>query len=137
MKKFFEEFRAFIARGNVMDMAVGVIIGGAFKTIVDSLTADILNPILGLFGGTDLSSIRIHLMGESYLNIGSFINAVINFVLMAFVIFLLVKFLNSVADKLHKNEAEEAPTEKTCPYCQSKIPIKAVRCPYCTSSLEE
>lgn len=121
MKKFFEEFRAFIARGNVMDMAVGVIIGGAFKTIVDSLTADILNPILGLFGGTDLSSIRIHLMGESYLNIGSFINAVINFVLMALVLFIIVKAFNSaearikaVAEKNKEKEPEKpaAPTQE-------------------------
>lgn len=100
MKKFFEEFRAFIAKGNVLDMAVGVIIGGAFKTIVDSLTGDILNPILGLFGGTDLSSIKIHLLGDSYLNIGNFINAIINFLLMALVLFIIVKVFNSTEAKL-------------------------------------
>jgi large conductance mechanosensitive channel len=100
MKKFFEEFRAFIAKGNVLDMAVGVIIGGAFKTIVDSLTGDILNPILGLFGGTDLSSIKIHLLGDSYLNIGNFINAIINFLLMALVLFIIVKAFNSTEAKL-------------------------------------
>lgn len=111
MKKFFEEFRAFIARGNVLDMAVGVIIGGAFKTIVDSLTGDIINPILGLFGGTDLSSIKVHLLGDSYLNIGNFLNAVINFLLMALVLFIIVKVFNSTEAKLkalaEKNKEKE------------------------------
>ncbi|MDD6788865.1 MAG: large conductance mechanosensitive channel protein MscL [Lachnospira sp.] len=111
MKKFFEEFRAFIARGNVLDMAVGVIIGGAFKTIVDSLTGDIINPILGLFGGTDLSSIKVHLLGDSYLNIGNFLNAVINFLLMALVLFIIVKAFNSTEAKLkalaEKNKEKE------------------------------
>ena len=111
MKKFFEEFRAFIARGNVLDMAVGVIIGGAFKTIVDSLTGDIINPILGLFGGTDLSSIKVHLLGDSYLNIGNFLNAVINFLLMTLVLFIIVKAFNSTEAKLkalaEKNKEKE------------------------------
>ena len=150
-KGFFAEFQKFIMRGNVIDLAVGVIIGAAFQAIVNSLVNDIVMPLISLItGGIDFSNLFLSLDGKHYatlkaaqeagaatLNYGTFITAVINFVLMAFVIFLLVKFLNSVADKLHKNEAEEAPTEKTCPYCQSKIPIKAVRCPYCTSSLED
>ncbi len=150
-KGFLGEFQKFIMRGNVIDLAVGVIIGAAFQAIVNSLVNDIVMPLISMItGGIDFSNWFISLDGTHYktlktaqeagaatLNYGTFITAVINFVLMAFVIFLLVKFLNSVADKLHKNEAEEAPTEKTCPYCQSKIPIKAVRCPYCTSSLED
>ena len=118
MKKFFEEFRAFIAKGNVMDMAVGVIIGAAFKSIIDSLTNDILNPILGLFGGTDLSAIKIHLMGDSYLNIGNFISAVINFILMALVLFIIVKAFNKAEAKIEamkkKNEVEK-PEEPAAP----------------------
>lgn len=149
-KGFFEEFRKFIMRGNVIDLAVGVIIGAAFQAIVNSLVNDIVMPLISMItGGIDFSNWFIALDGTHYktlkaaqeagaatLNYGTFITAVINFVLMAFVIFLLVKFLNGVSDRLHKDENAE-PTEKTCPYCQSKIPIKAVRCPFCTSSLDE
>ena len=148
---FFGEFQKFIMRGNVIDLAVGVIIGAAFQAIVNSLVNDIVMPLISLItGGIDFSNWFISLDGTHYktlkaaqeagaatLNYGTFITAVINFILMAFVIFLLVKFLNSVSDKLHKNEAEAEPTEKTCPFCQSKIPIKATRCPYCTSSLDD
>ena len=149
-KGFFEEFRKFIMRGNVIDLAVGVIIGAAFQAIVNSLVNDIVMPLISMItGGIDFSNWFIALDGTHYktlkaaqeagaatLNYGTFITAVINFVLMAFVIFLLVKFLKGVSDRLHKDENAE-PTEKTCPYCQSKIPIKAVRCPFCTSYLDE
>lgn len=150
-KGFFAEFQRFIMRGNVIDLAVGVIIGGAFQAIVNSLVNDIVMPVISLItGGIDFSNWFIALDGKHYatlkaaqeagaatLNYGTFITAVINFVLMAFVIFLLVKFLNSMADRVHKNEPEPEPTEKTCPYCQNKIPIKATRCPFCTSELKD
>ncbi len=141
-KGFFNEFKKFIMRGNVMDMAVGVIVGGAFTSIVTSLNQDILTPILGIFGGTDFSNLVVTLgAGENapQLRYGSFITAVINFLITAFVIFCLVKFLNALGDKFIKKEEEEkkAPTTKICPYCKSTIAIEAVRCPHCTSSLEE
>ena len=141
-KGFFNEFKKFIMRGNVMDMAVGVIVGGAFTSIVTSLNQDILTPILGIFGGTDFSNLVVTLgAGENapQLRYGNFITAVINFLITAFVIFCLVKFLNALGDKFIKKEEEEkkAPTTKICPYCKSTIAIEAVRCPYCTSSLEE
>lgn len=141
-KGFFNEFKKFIMRGNVMDMAVGVIVGGAFTSIVTSLNQDILTPILGIFGGTDFSNLIVTLgAGENapQLRYGSFITAVINFLITAFVIFCLVKFLNALGDKFIKKEEEEkkAPTTKICPYCKSTIAIEAVRCPHCTSSLEE
>ena len=141
-KGFFNEFKKFIMRGNVMDMAVGVIVGGAFTSIVTSLNQDILTPILGIFGGTDFSNLIVTLgTGENapQLRYGSFITAVINFLITAFVIFCLVKFLNVLGDKFIKKEEEEkkAPTTKICPYCRSTIAIEAVRCPHCTSSLEE
>ena len=141
-KGFFNEFKKFIMRGNVMDMAVGVIVGGAFTSIVTSLNQDILTPILGIFGGTDFSNLMVTLgTGENapQLRYGSFISAVINFLITAFVIFCLVKFLNALGDKFIKKEEEEkkAPTTKICPYCKSTIAIEAVRCPHCTSSLEE
>lgn len=142
MKKFIEEFKKFISQGNVMDMAVGVIIGAAFKAIVDSLVNDIISPILGVAGGVDFSAVKIHLAGDSYINIGNFINAVINFLIMALILFMLVKGLNKAQSdmaKLSKKKPEEPakPTTKICPYCKSEIPIDATRCPHCTSMLTE
>lgn len=139
MKKFFDEFKTFIARGNVMDMAVGVIIGASFKAIVDSLVADIINPLLGLFGGTNFSEYVIQLPGEATLNYGNFITAIINFIIMAFVIFCIVKFMNGISAKMAKKKEEEpaAPTTKVCPFCKSEIAIEASRCPHCTSTIEE
>ena len=138
--KFFEEFKKFILRGNVMDMAVGVIVGGAFTAIVTSLNNDILTPILGLFGGTDFSYLTVTLgTGENapVLHYGNFITAVINFLLMAFIIFCFVKLMNTLSAKMLRKEAEEAPapTTKKCPYCCSEIPIEATRCAHCTSEL--
>jgi len=138
---FLEEFKKFIMRGNVMDMAVGVIVGGAFTTIVTSLNQDILTPILGIFGGTDFSYLTLKLgSGENapVLNYGNFITAVINFLITAFVIFVLIKVINSVSDKLSRKKEEEpaAPTVKMCPYCRSEIHIEATRCPHCTSVIE-
>lgn len=143
MKNFLNEFKAFISRGNVMDMAVGVIIGASFKAIVDSLVADIINPILGIFGGKDFSQYVLKLPGEATLNYGNFISSIINFLIMALIIFCIVKFLNKMnelAAKLAKKteeEVPETPTTKVCQYCKTEISIEATRCPHCTSVLED
>lgn len=141
-KGFMDEFKKFILRGNVMDMAVGVIVGGAFTSIVTSLNQDILTPILGIFGGTDFSNLYVVLgSGEEapVLAYGNFITAVINFLITAFVIFCLIKTINAVADGFKKKEAAPAaaPNTKKCPYCKSEIAIDATRCPHCTSELAE
>ena len=142
MKGFIEEFKKFIMRGNVLDMAVGVIIGGAFTAIVTSLNTDILSPLLGLIGGTDFTHLTVTL-GEGknapVLAYGNFITAVISFLVTAFAIFCLIKIINKVSDKLSKKEepAPAAPTTKECPYCKSQIAIAASRCPNCTSHLED
>lgn len=143
-KGFISEFKTFIMRGNVMDMAVGVIVGGAFTSIVTSLNKDILTPILGIFGGTDFSDLKVALgSGESapVLCYGNFITAVINFLITALVIFCLVKGLNALNERFaHKKETPSvpaAPVTKVCPYCKSAIAAEAVRCPHCTSALTE
>ena len=134
MKKFLEEFKAFALKGNVMDLAVGVIIGGAFQAIVTSLVGDIITPIIGIFASTDFSNLIATING-SEVKYGAFITAIINFIIMAFIIFCIVKALNKLAERKKKEEANE-PTEKTCPFCQSTISIKPTRCPHCTSALE-
>lgn len=140
LKKFVGEFKEFIMRGNVLDLAVGVIIGGAFKSIVDSLTGDIISPVLGLFGGLDFSSMSANI-GDVSIKYGSFITAIINFLIMALIIFLIVKVVNKVmafgSSVISKDAAEEEPTTKVCPFCQSEIDVKASRCPHCTSELEQ
>lgn len=137
---FIGEFKKFILRGNVMDMAVGVIVGGAFTAIVTSLNQDILTPLLGLVGGTDFSDLYI-VMGEGetapVLMYGNFITAVINFLITAFVIFCLIKTINAISDKFSKKPEPTAPTTKKCPYCKTDIALDATRCPHCTSMLEE
>ena len=137
LKKFFKEFNEFISKGNVMDMAIGIIIGGAFTSIVSSLVEDIINPFLGLFGGMNFDQYSVTLLGDATLNYGKFITAVINFLIMALVIFLIVKLMNGASAKLTvKKEEEEAPvTTKICPYCISEISIEATKCPHCTSAL--
>lgn len=137
---FFGEFKKFILRGNVMDMAVGVIVGGAFTAIVTSLNQDILTPVLGLIGGTDFSDLYVVLgTGETapVLMYGNFITAVLNFLITAFVIFCLIKTINTISDKFSKKPAPAAPTTKKCPYCKTDIALDATRCPHCTSMLEE
>lgn len=138
---FISEFKKFIMRGNVLDMAVGVIVGGAFTSIVKSLNEDILTPLIGVFGGTDFSYLTVTLgSGENapVLTYGNFITAIINFLITAFVIFILVKTINTVNDKLSKKEeAVEEVTTKECPFCKSTIAIGATRCPHCTSELGE
>lgn len=142
---FISEFKKFILRGNVMDMAVGVIVGGAFTAIVTSLNEDILSPIIGLIGGTDFSYLTLTLgSGENapVLTYGNFITAVINFLITALVIFLIVRGINKANDRVSRRfgkgeEEATAPTEKECPYCKTMIHIGATRCPNCTSQLEQ
>ncbi len=136
-KGFIAEFKEFALRGSVMDLAVGVIIGAAFQAIVNSLVEDILSPILGLVLQGNFSDLSIVLFdGKLVLRYGSFIMAIVNFVLMALVIFLIIKGINALRNRGKKEEAAD-PTEKTCPYCQSQISIKATRCPHCTSELDK
>lgn len=138
-KGFIAEFKKFIMRGNVMDMAVGVIVGGAFTAIVTSLNKDILTPILGIFGGIDFSNLKVALgTGENapVLCYGNFITAVINFLITALVIFVLIQLINKINDKFSKKEEEVTKAvTKTCPYCKSEIALEATRCPHCTSQL--
>ena len=143
-KGLIAEFKEFISRGNVMDMAVGVIIGGAFSNIVGSLVNDMVMPLLSLLtGGLDFTKLNIPLgVGEdaAAFAYGNFISAVINFLLIAFVIFMVIKAVNKAQNVIKKPEEpapEEAPTTKVCPFCKSEISIEATRCPHCTSQLEE
>lgn len=129
MKKFLEEFKAFALRGNVMDMAIGIIIGGAFSGIVTSLTDNFITPILNVLTGHATYNL------QDVSGFGSaFLASVINFIIMAFILFCLIKGINKLMD-LGKKEKPKEKTTKTCPYCQSEISIKAVRCPHCTSEL--
>lgn len=137
---FFAEFKKFISRGNVMDLAVGMIIGSAFTAIVTSLVNDVVMPLISILtGGISFTSWNIALgSGENapVLGLGNFIAAVINFILIALVIFIIVRAINKVHDAVEK-KPEEKPVTKICPYCMSEIDIKATRCPHCTSKLEE
>lgn len=139
MKKMIREFKEFALRGNVMDLAVGMIIGAAFQAIVKSLVHDVISPVIGLFANTDLSYLVLT-VGEVEIRYGAFLTAVINFVIMAAIIFLLVKGMNTLANigkKKEREEAAQAPAVKQCPYCKSEIAADALRCPHCTSILEE
>ncbi len=126
-------------RGSVLDLAVGVIIGAAFQKIVTSLVDDIISPLLGLIGGVNFDMLMIKI-GEVEIRYGAFITSIINFVIMAFVIFLLVKGINTVkrlsSDTLHKKGEEPIISVKICPYCLSEIPKGATRCKFCSSELE-
>jgi large conductance mechanosensitive channel len=143
-----KEFKEFAMKGNVLDMAVGIIIGGAFGKIISSFVGDVLMPPVGLLlGKVDFSSLFINLSEKSYaslaeakaagaptLNYGIFINTVLDFIIVAFVIFLLIKQVNRMRAKAETPPA--APTTKDCPFCATAIPIKAARCPHCTSELK-
>lgn len=134
MKGFMQEFKEFIAKGNVMDMAVGVIIGGAFGKIVSSLVENILMPLIGiLLGGVNFSDLSAT-VGNAEVKYGVFLQSVFDFLIIAFVIFVMIKQISKVTDKFKKEE-EPAPTEKVCPFCKSTIAIDATRCPHCTSEL--
>lgn len=158
MKKLLTDFRDFIARGDVMDLAIGIIIGSAFSAIVNSVVNNLLMPPLGLLiGNVDFQDLFIILkQGQTALpadatlqmakdagavtfNYGQFLTDVISFLILAFVIFLMVKGLQTVKNKVTKSETdvEAEPTEKECPFCMKSIDIKATRCPYCTSELEK
>ena len=153
MKSFFNEFKKFIARGNVMDMAVGIIIGAAFTKIVNSLVADIIMPPIGLLlGDIDFTNWFIVLKdgaetaapyasleaaktaGAVTMNIGFFINSIISFLIVAFAIFIVIKAINKMKEK--PAPAPAAPTTKQCPYCFSEININATKCPHCTSDIK-
>jgi large conductance mechanosensitive channel len=145
-KTMLKEFKAFIMRGNVVDLAVGIIIGGAFGKIVTSLVSDLMMPPLGMaMGKMDFSGLFINLSGTSYpslaaakaagaatINYGMFINTVIDFIIVAAAIFILIKQIN----RLKRQEEAAPPSTKECPYCLSNVPIKAVKCLYCTSDLK-
>lgn len=131
MKKFLEEFKAFALKGNVMDMAVGVIIGGAFSGIVTSLTDNFINPILQFI--TAGARYSLYDIGSFASN---FLSSVVNFIIMAFILFCILKAINKAMD-IGKKKEEEAPTTKTCPFCKSEIPIDAVKCAHCTSDQPE
>ena len=131
MKKFIEEFKAFALRGNVMDMAVGVIIGGAFSGIVTALTDNFINPILNV-----LTAGKMYTVEDVAGFASNFISAVVNFLIMALILFCLMKGINKLLTFNKKEEAPAEPTTKVCPFCQSEISIKASRCPHCTSVLE-
>lgn len=147
-----KDFKEFALRGNVVDMAVGIIIGGAFGTIVNSMVNDVIMPPIGLaMGGVDFSNIFVTLKdgaaaagpyaslaaakaaGAVTINIGTFINSVISFTIVAFALFMLIKGMNNL--KREQEAAPAAPTTKECPHCYSTIPIKATRCPNCTSEI--
>ncbi len=148
MSKILQEFKTFIMRGNVMDMAVGVIVGGAFSSIINSLVDDIIMPVVTLITGKiNFSDMMLTLNGETYASLqaardagapviayGNFIQIVIQFLLTAFVIFMVIKAIN----RLHKKPEEVVvPTTKICPYCKSEIHIEAVKCPHCASELKD
>ena len=158
MKKFFADFKAFISKGNILDMAVGVVVGGAFSKIVSSLVADIINPLVGLAtGSVQLSDMQCILQpeivdevtneviqAEIALKYGNFLQMVIDFLIIAFSIFVVLRIMMNAQKKLEslkkKEVVEEAPAEpttKVCPFCQSEISIKAVKCPHCTSELKD
>ena len=136
-----KEFKEFISRGNVIDLAVGVIIGGAFTAIVNSFVNDIFMPLISLItGGLDFNAWNIALgSGEKppMLNLGSLASAVINFLLVAVVLFFIIKAINALRKKKDKPEKQAPATTKICPYCKSEISIEATRCPHCTSILQE
>ena len=156
MKKFFKEFKDFAMKGNVIDLAIAVIIGGAFGKIVTSLVNDVFMPLIGLLtGGTNVSGMFAVLgevpegtviksldqaaeLGIATLNYGVFIQTIIDFILVALCLFLVVKAINKSKDlKKKEEEAPAEPTTKVCPFCQSEISIKATRCPHCTSELKD
>lgn len=146
MKKLIQEFKEFALKGNVVDMAVGVLIGGAFSGIVTALTTDFINPLIASFGGAEIAGM-INLPWVDYtgmtieertalaLNYGDFVSAIINFLIIAVILFIIIKVMNKLMSLGKKKEepVEEAPTTKICPFCKSEINIEATKCPCCTS----
>ena len=132
MKKFIKEFKTFALRGNVMDMAVGVLIGGAFSGIVTSLTTNFINPIINVVTGAERYSLK-DVAGFA----SAFVSAVVNFIILAVILFCLLKGINKMLSLGKKKEVQAAPTTKMCPYCMTEININATRCPHCTSILDK
>ena len=137
MKKFLSEFKTFALRGNVMDLAVGMIIGSAFTAIVTALKDNFIQPILDFVTRTHTADYYTKEVLLGY--VSAFISAVINFIIIAFVLFLLIKGVNTLMSigKKKQEEAPAAPTTKVCPFCKSEIAIEATRCAHCTSKLDE
>lgn len=155
MKKLMKEFKEFIQKGNAIDLAVGVIVAGAFGAIINSLVADVIMPPIGMaLGNVNFNDLYIQLnktavsipagtslaaareQGAVVLAYGAFIMTIINFLIIAFFVFLLVKGINKLRDMSKKEEAAAAPNSKVCPFCKSEIHIEASRCPHCTSKLD-
>ena len=136
MKSFMKEFKEFALKGSVLDLAIGMIIGAAFTAIINSLVTDIISPLLGLIVKVDFNDL-VATVGGVDIKYGAFIMAIINFLLVAWALFFLLKGANKLKDQaaLGKEEEEEAPTTKICPFCKSEIPVDATRCPHCTSEL--
>ncbi len=146
-----KKFREFAVKGNVVDMAVGIVIGGAFGKIATSLVNDLIMPPIGLLlGRVDFNSLFIPLDGKTYasldaakkagaatFNYGSFINTVLDFIIVAFAMFMIVQWYQTMADRLQKPAPAAVPTTRDCPFCLSSIPSGATRCPHCTSQLEQ
>lgn len=136
MKSFIKEFKEFAMRGNVMDMAIGVIIGGAFGAIITALVDNIIMPIIGvIMGGQDFSKLAIT-VGAAKIGYGAFIQAIIDFLIVALVLFVMLKAMNKASSMRKSDEPEEEPATKECPFCKSEIAIGATKCPNCTSVLE-
>lgn len=140
MGKFLTDFKNFISRGNVMDMAVGVIVGGAFGKIVSSLVEDVIMPVISrIIGTVDFTDIVVKLGTTEtapVLKIGNFIQNTVNFLIIALVIFTVIREMNKFTSMIVKEE-EKSPTTKVCPYCKTDIAIDATRCPNCTSKLDD
>ena len=151
MKKMMNEFKQFAIKGNMIDLAVGMIIGTAFNKIVSSLVNDMIMPLLGIFTGKiDFAKLYIALDGNTYESLavaeeagvacfkyGAFLAGLLDFLIMAFIVFLFVRWVNKLRTKNQEPEAPKAPTTKTCPFCKSEISLEATRCPHCTSELEK
>ena len=133
-KNFLNEFKQFAQRGNVMSLAVGVIIGSSFQGVVTSLTENVLSPIIGLFTKQNFNSLELSILGTT-LRYGAFITSVINFIIMAFVVFILVRAMNKLLT-FGEHKKEESPPARLCPYCKTALHKEATRCPACTSQIE-
>ena len=138
MKKFLEEFKEFALKGNVMDMAIGVIIGGAFTAIVTAFTDDFITPLISIFGGTEFGG-KIPLPGPEGNAIlwGDFISAVVNFIIVALILFSMLKAMNKLMNLRKKEEEDTEPLTKKCPLCCSEIDVKAIKCPCCTGDIKD
>jgi large conductance mechanosensitive channel len=135
MNKFIKEFKDFALKGNVLNLAVGVIIGASFQGVVNSLTENILSPIIGLLTGQNFDSLKLEVLGIT-LKYGAFITSIINFIIMALVVFLIVRTMNRLMAIGQTKPKALAPAKKLCKYCFSEINKRATRCPACTSQLE-